>query len=39
MADLIQAKKVKAIGNAEQLNAIFACLDKFELWVNIVTPN
>lgn len=39
MADLIKAKKVKVIGNAAKLNEIVACLDDFDLWVNIVTPN
>ncbi len=39
MADLIKAKQVKVIGNATKLNDILECLDQFELWVNIVTPN
>ncbi len=39
MADLIKAKKVRVIGNAAKLDEIMACLDKFDLWVNIVTPN
>ena len=39
MADLIKAKKVKVIGNVAKLDEIIACLDKFDLWVNIVTPN
>ncbi|ECH9260520.1 MBL fold metallo-hydrolase [Salmonella enterica subsp. enterica] len=39
MADLIKAKKVRAIGNAAKLDEIIGCLDNFELWVNIVTPN
>lgn len=39
MADLIKAKKVKVIGNAAKLDEIIACLDQFDLWVNIVTPN
>lgn len=39
MADLIKAKKVKVIGNAAKFDEIIACLDKFDLWVNIVTPN
>ncbi|HCM1915796.1 TPA: hypothetical protein N3A33_001690 [Salmonella enterica subsp. salamae serovar 28:r:e,n,z15] len=37
MADLIKTKKV--IGNAAKLDEIMACLDQFELWINIVTPN
>ncbi|ASG90011.1 hypothetical protein DLR11_10030 [Salmonella enterica subsp. salamae] len=37
MADLIKTKKV--IGNAAKLDDIMACLDQFELWINIVTPN
>lgn len=39
MADLIKAKKVNVIGNATKLGEILSCLDQFELWVNIVTPN
>ncbi|EAA5485841.1 alkyl/aryl-sulfatase [Salmonella enterica subsp. enterica] len=39
MADLIKAKKVRVIGNAAKLDEIIGCLDNFELWVNIVTPN
>ena len=39
MADLIKAKKVKVVGNAAKLDEIIGCLDKFDLWVNIVTPN
>ncbi|TKV14260.1 MBL fold metallo-hydrolase [Citrobacter sp. wls619] len=39
MADLVKAKKVKVIGNAAKLDEIIACLDQFDLWVNIVTPN
>lgn len=39
MTDLIKAKKVKVIGNAAKLDEIIACLDTFNLWVNIVTPN
>lgn len=39
MADLIKAKKVKVIGNAAKLDEIMACLDQFELWANVVTPN
>ena len=39
MADLVKAKKVKIIGNANKLNEIISCMDKFELWTNIVTPN
>ncbi|MBA3110387.1 hypothetical protein CBX57_003030 [Salmonella enterica] len=37
MADLIKTKKV--IGNAAKLDEIMACLEQFELWINIVTPN
>lgn len=39
MADLVKAKKVKVIGNAAKLDEVLACMDNFELWVNIVTPN
>lgn len=39
MTDLIKAKKVKVIGKATKLDEILACLDQFDLWVNIVTPN
>lgn len=39
MADLIKAKKVKVIGNAAKLDEIISCLDNFDLWVNVVTPN
>ena len=39
MADLVKAKRVKIIGNANKLNEIISCMDKFELWTNIVTPN
>ena len=39
MADLIKAKEVKVIGDAAQLDDIVKCLDNFNLWVNIVTPN
>ncbi len=39
MADLVKAKKVKVIGDGAKLGEIIACLDNFELWVNIVTPN
>lgn len=39
MADLVKAKKAKIIGNGAKLEEIIACLDKFDLWVNIVTPN
>lgn len=39
MADLIKAKKVKVIGDAAKLDEIITCLDNFDLWVNIVTPN
>ena len=39
MADLVKAKKVKIIGNANKLNEVISCMDKFELWTNIVTPN
>lgn len=39
MADLVKAKKVKVIGNAAKLDEIISCLDNFDLWVNIVTPN
>ncbi|UGS42476.1 alkyl/aryl-sulfatase [Pseudocitrobacter corydidari] len=39
MADLVKAKKVKIIGNANKLNEIISYMDKFELWTNIVTPN
>ncbi|MBV8041056.1 alkyl sulfatase dimerization domain-containing protein [Pluralibacter sp.] len=39
MANLIKAKKVKIIGNSAKLDEIIACLDNFDLWVNIVTPN
>lgn len=39
MADLVKAKKEKIIGNANKLNEIISCMDKFELWTNIVTPN
>ncbi|EGW1914609.1 MBL fold metallo-hydrolase [Salmonella enterica] len=39
MAELIKAKKVKVIGNAVKLDEIIGCLDNFDLWVNIVTPN
>jgi alkyl sulfatase BDS1-like metallo-beta-lactamase superfamily hydrolase len=39
MADLVKAKKVKVIGNTNKLNEIISCMDKFELWTNVVTPN
>ena len=39
MADLIKAKKASIIGNAAKLDEIIGCLDRFEMWVNIVTPN
>lgn len=39
MVDLIKAKKVKVIGNANKLNEIISCMDNFELWTNVVTPN
>ncbi|MFV0263677.1 MAG: alkyl/aryl-sulfatase [Kluyvera sp.] len=39
MADLIKAQKVKVIGDATKLDEITRCLDQFEMWVNIVTPN
>ena len=39
MADLVKAKKAKIIGNGAKLEEIIACLDNFDLWVNIVTPN
>lgn len=39
MADLVKAKKVKVIGNAAKLDEIISCLDNFDLWVNIITPN
>lgn len=39
MADLIKAKKASVIGNAAKLDEIIGCLDRFEMWVNIVTPN
>nr|MDM9170324.1 alkyl sulfatase YjcS [Escherichia coli] len=39
MADLVKAKKAKIIGNGAILEEIIACLDNFDLWVNIVTPN
>ncbi|HFZ8994567.1 TPA: alkyl/aryl-sulfatase [Citrobacter freundii] len=39
MSDLVKANKVRVVGDAAKLNEIFACLDKFDLWVNIVTPN
>lgn len=39
MADLIKTKKVSVIGNAAKLDEIIGCLDQFEMWVNIVTPN
>ncbi|MBA3097947.1 MBL fold metallo-hydrolase [Salmonella enterica] len=39
MAELVKAKKVKVIGNAVKLDEIIGCLDNFDLWVNIVTPN
>ena len=39
MADLVKAKKAKIIGNSAKLEEIIACLDNFDLWVNIVTPN
>ena len=38
MADLVKAKKAKIIGNGAKLEEIIACLDNFDLWVNIVTP-
>ncbi|WP_250697135.1 hypothetical protein, partial [Escherichia coli] len=34
-----KAKKPKIIGNGANLKEIIACLDNFDLWVNIVTPN
>ncbi|MDA6275001.1 metallo-beta-lactamase, partial [Escherichia coli] len=39
MADLVKAKKAKIIGYGAILEEIIACLDNFDLWVNIVTPN
>lgn len=39
MADLVKAKKVKVIGNTAKLDEIISCLDNFDLWVNIITPN
>lgn len=39
MADLLKAKKVKVIGNKAKLDEIIGCLDQFDFWVNIVTPN
>ncbi|EEQ1623443.1 MBL fold metallo-hydrolase [Escherichia coli] len=39
MADLVKAKKAKIIGNGAKLEEVIACLDNFDLWVNIVTPN
>lgn len=39
MADLVKTKKVKVIGNAAKLDEIIGCLDQFDLWVNVVTPN
>ena len=39
MVDLIKAKKVKVIGNTNKLNEIISCMDNFELWTNVVTPN
>ena len=39
LADLVKAKKAKIIGNGAKLEEIIACLDNFDLWVNIVTPN
>ncbi|ECC1694036.1 alkyl/aryl-sulfatase [Salmonella enterica subsp. salamae] len=39
MADLVKAKKASVIGSAAKLNEIIGCLDQFDLWVNIVTPN
>ena len=39
MADLVKAKKAKIIGNGAKLEEIIACLDNFDLWVNILTPN
>ncbi|HEF2142444.1 TPA: hypothetical protein R9C75_003201 [Escherichia coli] len=39
MADLVKAKKAKIIGNGAKLEEIIACLDNFDLWVNIITPN
>lgn len=38
MVDLVKAK-AKIIGNGAKLEEIIACLDNFDLWVNIVTPN
>lgn len=39
MADLVKAKKASVIGSAAKLNEIIGCLDQFDLWINIVTPN
>ncbi len=39
MADLVKAKKAKIIGKGAKLEEIRDCLDNFDLWVNIVTPN
>ncbi|EAN4943861.1 MBL fold metallo-hydrolase [Salmonella enterica] len=39
MADLVNEKKVKVIGNAAKLDEIIRCLDNFDLWVNVVTSN
>ncbi|MEZ2601091.1 alkyl/aryl-sulfatase [Kluyvera intermedia] len=39
MADLVKTKKVKVIGKAASLDEIISCLDQFDLWVNVVTPN
>ncbi|MGP6210539.1 alkyl sulfatase C-terminal domain-containing protein, partial [Escherichia coli] len=36
---LVKATKAKIIGNGAKLEEIIACLDNFDLWVNIVTPN
>lgn len=39
IAELVNAKKARVIGSSAKLDEIMGCLDKFELWTNIVTPN
>lgn len=39
ITELVKAQKVKVSGNSAKLDEIMGCLDKFDLWTNIVTPN
>lgn len=37
--DLVKAGKAKAEGNAGKLGEILSCVDEYNFWFNIVTPN